>query len=806
MRWGLGVIATAICAVASASSAPAAEVTGEAENLRTSWYHDEPALAPGQITKGRFKQVFNDTLTGQIYAQPLIANGTLLVVTEENWAYGLDPVTGNVQWEEHYGTAVQAGAEPADTIKCTDLEPRVGITGTPVIDAEHNVAYFVSNRYVSGSSGEIGWYMNAVELGSGHEIPSFPVKIQGEARNLHKETVKFIAVKQLQRPALLMLEGVVYAAFGSHCDENPYQGWIAGVSSTSGELTTMWATSGHGDSIWQSGGGLVSDGPGQILFSTGNDDVEPGVWDPAPEEPASEAGAKGKLGESVVRVEVKPEPGELDELAAKNYFSPFNDIELDEEDLDLGSSAPVGLPSPYFGNPKIPHLLVQEGKEGSVYLLNRDGLGGREKESNNVVQELGGYGSVWGAASVWPGEGGYVDIPSAGHLHFFKYGEKSGQPALVAETKSSEEMAFGSGSPIVTSNGTTSGSGALWINWCPKTACQEAEAELRAYNPASSEGAKPFWQEKIGYASKFSRPGVNNGHIYVGNSEGHVMGFSGPALVPSSQSLKLAAPVGGQVTGEVTLTVTGTELEVSKVLQPTGPFEASGLSKSGTKLKPGAVLKVSVTFNPSARGSVNGELGIVTQAGETKISLSGYGEESAKEKAEREAKEKAEREAKEKAEREAKEKMERETQEKAKSPGTSGTTTIVSLITPPAGLEPFTTEPLLSLTKLKINARASRLRSHRRKLVISYTLSAAGTVQVVTYRRVTSHSCHGSVSMCSRWIAIKRKLKVGGRAGSNLLAVRLGTLPTGYYRLAVTPFNRSGAPGITRNVEFRMFH
>jgi len=90
-------------------------------------------------------------------------------------------------------------------------------------------------------------------------------------------------------------------------------------------------------------------------------------------------------------------------------------------------------------------------------------------------------------------------------------------------------MAFGSGSPIITSNGTTSGSGVLWITWCPKAACVETEAELRAYNPASGEGAKPLWQEKIGLATKFSRPGVSNGHIYVGNHEGHLIGFSAKA-------------------------------------------------------------------------------------------------------------------------------------------------------------------------------------------------------------------------------------------------------------------------------------
>jgi hypothetical protein len=527
VRSALCAVAMAIFAAAGVGPASAGEVTGAADNLRTGWYPDEPTLTPAQITKERFVQVFKDELHGQIYAQPLVANRTLLVVTEENWAYGLDPVTGGVRWEKQFGVAVEAGAEKSEkTIKCPDIEPRVGVTGTPVIDTEHNVAYFVANRYVSGSSGAIGWYMNAVSLSTGETLPGFPVKIEGEATNLVSEKVKFVPVQQLQRPALLMMNGVVYAAFGSHCDRTPYEGWIVGVSSE-GNVVTKWATSSHEAPIWQSGGGLVSDTPGQILFATGNGpSSEPGLWDPPEGSGKQEPAPEGKLGEAVVRVEAKVGG----ELATKDYFSPFNSKELDEKDLDLGSSAPVALPSPYFGNAKVPHLLVQEGKGGAIYLLNRDGLGGRGAAKNNVVQELTGFARVFGAAGVWPGEGGYVDLATVGgHLHFFKYGEKSGEPALVSETKSSEEMAFGSGSPIITSNGTSSGSGVLWITWCPKTACVEAEAELRAYNPASGEGAKPLWQEKIGLATKFSRPGVSNGHIYIGNHEGHLISFSAKA-------------------------------------------------------------------------------------------------------------------------------------------------------------------------------------------------------------------------------------------------------------------------------------
>jgi outer membrane protein assembly factor BamB len=611
----------ALFALAGAGAA-FGEVTGAADNLRTGWYPDEPSLTPAQLKNGSFQQVFKSVLKGQIYAQPLSANGTLLVATEDNWVYGLDPNSGAVRWEEQFGTPVESSEE---AIACTDLQPHIGITGTPVIDTEHNIAYFVSNRYTSTSPGPIAWYMHAVELSSGKEVANFPVKIEGEAQNLHG--VKFEATQELQRPALLMMNGVIYAGFGSHCDKAPYQGWLAGVS-TSGRLATMWATGVQGASIWQSGGGLISDGPGQILFSTGNGAGVPG------EDPAPGPGNKppSGLGESVVRVAVHEAS-----LTATDFFSPFNNVELDNEDLDVGSSAPIALPSPYFGTPSVPHLLIQSGKTGYVYLLNRDNLGGMGQGpsgTDNVLQRLGPYGGVWDGSAAWPGDGGYVYIPSvergSDNLRFFKYGvnKTTGEPMLSLAATSEDSFAFGSGSPIVTSNGTASGTAILWTTWCPSWGC--AGAELVAYNPVPVEGStQVLWKTSIGTAAKFSRPDANNGHVYVGNREGDLFGYGAPALTPSTESFGLGtAPVGGRLTGKVTFTSTGTKLKVSAVHSPSAPFEATGLPAVGTVIEPGQVITVKVAFQSSASGSFNGLLGLTTEAGETNIALSGSAGES----------------------------------------------------------------------------------------------------------------------------------------------------------------------------------
>jgi hypothetical protein len=417
-------------------------------------------------------------------------------------------------------------------------------------------------------------------------------------------------------------------------------------------------------------------------------------------------------------------------LQATDFFSPFNSKELDEGDVDLGSSAPVALPSQYFGTASVPELLLQEGKQGVVYLLNRRNLGGRTSNDSTVVQKPSPSGGVWGAAAVWPGEGGYVYVPAVGEgvFRFYKYEVEAGNPRLSLAATSPEAFAFGSGSPIVTSNGTTSGTGILWITRCPNNGC--AEAKLVAYNPVplGKEALQVLWEAPIGIASKFSRPDASNGHIYVGNREGAIYGFGHPESKEEREAREKA------------------EREAKE-----------------------------------------------------------KGERESKEKAEQEAREKAEQEAREKAEREAGEKAEREAKERAEPTGTSGIATPASFVTPPTGPTTVTTKSPPSLTKLKIRASASRLHSRLRKLVVTYTLSAAAEVEVAIYRRVIGHSCQRGASSCVRWVRTKIKLKLAGHTGTNVLAVNLGRLSAGDYRMGAMPITLSGAPGITQYVHFKAF-
>jgi outer membrane protein assembly factor BamB len=770
MLWVLAWVSAAMLIGASAASA---EVTGAADNLRTGWYPDEAALAPGAVTPGAFGQAFKTPLKGAIFAQPLVANGTLLVVTEDDWAYGLDPTTGAVRWEKNFGTPVNY----EEIGSCPDIKPHIGITSTPVIDTTTNVAYFVANSLIK--AGESSWKMHAVSLTTGNEVSGFPVDLTGKkAENVPNVTL--VGHKQLQRPALLMLEGVVYAAFGSHCDFTPYAGIIAGVS-TSGQVKTIWAASNKGASVWQSGSGLISDGPKQILFTTANGTGStPGEGDP-PAGPGN-APPEGKLGESVVRAQVDNEG----KIKAKEFFSPFNSAELDKEDFDIGSAGPIALPSQYFGTPAYPNLLVQGSKKGVVYLLNRNelggmgqGLGGKDK----LIEEkgLGEYGGVWDGFAVWPGDGGFLYIPGVSKpgtgqmnfdfLRYFKYGVTAGVPNLSVAATSTEQFGFGSGAPIVTSNGTNSGSAVLWITHCPYIEPGHCEkAELWAYNAVPVAG-KPqrLWTASLGFASKFARPGVSEGHIYVGTKEGQLFAFSGHVLTPSASALQFGVvPVGAQRTGEVTFTNSGMPLKVSAVHGPPAPFEASGLPKVGTIIEPGQVVSVGVSMSPAAPGSFTGSVGLTTEAGETNIGLSGSAPGPA-----------------------------------SPPPSSSEGSATTAVLTSPGLLGTLgSIESPLVLDRLRVRFPASKSSRQRHRAAISYTLSSPGNVRIVVYRRVLSRHCPRAAHSCFRNLPTTIRLTVTGHAGASQFTLDLSALRPGDYRLSATPLAQSGAATATRSAPF----
>jgi outer membrane protein assembly factor BamB len=595
-----------------------------ADGLRTGWYASEPLLDPTIVGSPYFGQIFNAAVVGQIYAQPLYAAGVVFVATEANWIYGLEPSSGTVLWSRQLATPWNV----AD-VNCGDLTPTIGVSGTPAIDVATGTAYLLSKTYASGTSGPAAWYAHAIDLATGAERAGFPVVIAGAASNEPAQV--FDPTRQMQRPGMLFMDGVAYAAFGAHCDSGAYTGWIVGIS-PQGSIKTMWATESgptrtNGGGIWQAGGGLVSDGAGQIIFATGND------WSAA-STPVPGHTPPGHLGESVVRVTVQANGT----LAATDFFAPAELTALNYGDLDLGSGAPVALPAS-FGTTAHPNLLLQAGKSGYLYVMDRADLGGfmqGASGSDHVLQRLGPYGGVWSKPSVWPGDGGYVYVPvsnactssadPSGCLRAYQYGASGdGTPALAAVATSNNSFGYGSSAVVVTSNGTLSGSALLWTIWSSGTA--GATSQLRAYDAVPTDGVLTLkFLSGIGQSAKFTSPAVGDGRLFVGTRDGHVLGFGLSGAPPLRAQGVAFAPtvVGGSVESSVVLTAT-TDVQVL-ALDLSGDFVLAEVAPDVPfTIANGDSVTIPVVFRPLSEGPSVGSLQTATADGSFAVSLSGVG-------------------------------------------------------------------------------------------------------------------------------------------------------------------------------------
>ncbi|MBS2961942.1 choice-of-anchor D domain-containing protein [Actinocrinis puniceicyclus] len=588
------------------------ELTISQDALRTGWDQSESALDPASVASSDFGQQFAATLDGQVYAQPLVVGSTLIAATENDKVYGLDKSTGAILWTDDFGPYW-----PAVTIGCSDLTPNLGITSAPVYDNATGYVYLVSKVDNGTDAMHPNYYMHAVDPNAGTEKSGFPVLIGGHPSNDPAAT--FDPAYEGQRPGLLLMDGVVYAAFGSHCDfGSDFRGYIAGVS-TAGKQTALWSdetgTGNKGGGIWAGGGGLVSDGSGQILFATGNG-VSPAIG-PGGTPP-------GNLAESVVRLHVNADGS----LAPSDFFSPSNAPTMDANDTDFGAGGPLALPDG-FGTAAHPHLMVQMGKDGRLFLLDRDNLGGRGQGAGGtdaVLGMVGPYQGQWGHPAFYGGDGGYVYlIGNGGPLRAFKVAVSgSGIPALTPAGTSAGSFNYTSGSPVVTSDGTTPGTAVVWAVW--SSGPTGANAELRAYSaePDGSGTLAELWSAPIGTAVKFVTPATSGGRVYVGTRDGKVLAFGRPSSAPLTGSPVSFGDVQVGTTGSATLTVTAsTALSVTAVTA-TSPFTAAAPDLPHA-MNGGDTYQIPVSFAPGGPGTISGTVTLNTSAGKVSFTASGYG-------------------------------------------------------------------------------------------------------------------------------------------------------------------------------------
>lgn len=593
------------------------EVTYSTDQARDGWDPNEPDLAPAAVAGGTFGQLFSTTVNGQVYGQPLAVGGSLIVATETDWVYSLNSETGAVNWSLSLGPAW-----PSSVAGCGDLTPDIGVTSTPVYDPSTGTVYLVAvvNNAANAYAPSVDLF--AVDAAAG--TVDWQVPVQGAPVN--EPTRPFDPLTQRQRAGLLLLDGTVYMGFASYCDQQPYVGYVAGVNTTTHALTMWTDESGTTDTqagIWAAGSGLMSDGTGRIFAATGN-----GV------SPAAGPGTSPprELGDAVVRLGVQPGGS----LAAQDFFSPANSPVLAAHDQDFGSGGPVALP---FGTSSHPHLLMQAGKDGRIFLLDRDNLGGRGSTTDHPVSVTPvAYAGQGGRPAAFAGSGGADYLYYHGGIDFTRALKFNTTTAALTDAGHTPDVFRGSsGSPVVTSNGTDPASAVMWqVNTGGELS---ANGTLEAFDAIPTAGQlKMIWSAPIGTAAKFGVPATDSGRVYVG-TEGHVFGFGAPDKAPLSgtplafNQLAVGSSSCGTATVTATAAVTVTGVTESSTSAP-DPFtvnQPNGCAAAVTfpqTLTAGQTLTVPVTFAPAAPGGATGALAFATSTHDfstVDVSVSGSG-------------------------------------------------------------------------------------------------------------------------------------------------------------------------------------
>jgi Abnormal spindle-like microcephaly-assoc'd, ASPM-SPD-2-Hydin len=669
---GLALTLGALPAVTGAApgtntaTARANDVTASQDTLRTGWDASEPNMGPSVVPT--FTQLFDTTVNGQVYAQPLVIGTTVIVATENDWVYGLNDATGKVKWSIHLGTAWNITKSSTHKLAtCTDLTPDIGVTGTPVYDPANGDVYFFANVVTGGSPKYFLYGINPSNKGA----VVLKVPIAGHPSN--DTHITFTPSHQNQRTGALLLGGWVYGAFSSHCDVQPYAGYVAGVNVATGAKTLWTDESGvtyNQAGIWQSGGGLMSDGAGRIFLTTGN-----GV------SPAAGPGTAphGQLAESVVRLA----PGTNGKLSAQDFFSPADAPSLDAADTDFGSGGPVAIP---FGTATFPDILAQAGKDGRLFLLNRDNLGGREQGAGgtdnvlSVTQAFGGdweHPAVFGDTQLTQADAGssptdndfLVSVGRNDILRVFRFGDNSSdQPVLNDVAGTSLTYPYTSGSPVITSNGDDPTTAVIWEVHAGGEPGAHSEIDAYPLGNLISTGGTPstctpsapcqltsIWHEAIPEdAGKFTIPATSNGRVYIGTrgagGGGQVIGYGAPpATAAPVQAASTTVPQASvstttsknvSITAKNTVTITGVAASTSatNAVAPANEYTVGQITVTPAgsttphpvtlpvTLGKGARMHALVKFSPTTPGAADGTLSFTTSTGKVRsVPLTGNG-------------------------------------------------------------------------------------------------------------------------------------------------------------------------------------
>ena len=602
-------------------------------NTRQGLNAGETLLTPANVNVASFGKLFSYAVDGYVYAQPLILTNlavpgkgvrdVLFVSTMHDTVYAFDAnsnsdANGGLLWKTNLGIAANSptpefGQRYHPGTGNLDVVPEEGMVGTPVIDPASGTLYVdVFTREVqAGVSTNYYHRIHALDITTGNERSYSPVVVAGSVTGTGVNgsggvagagtgttitdggpTVTFSAIQSCGRPALTLAGGILYAAFGSHDDTDPYHGWVFGYNATNLSVASIYCTTpnarlsafgsnaGEG-AIWQGGNGLLVDANTNLYFETGN-----GAFS------ANTNG--GDYADSFVKLSTT-----TNKLAVADYFTPYNQAALQSNDSDLGSGGPLLLPDS-VGSAAHPHLLVGCGKEGKIYLVDRDNMGRFNSGSDTNVQELAGaVGGTWSSPAYFNNQIYYHGNGDVLKAFLITNGLLVASPA----SKSATSFGFPGATPTVSANGTNGG-----IVWDidPTAYLSSGAAVLHAYNATNVaielyNSSQNLSRDNPGPAVKMVPPVIAGGKVYVGAQ--YAVSVYGTAIFLATPVI---SPAGGNFTNATTVTLSDATAGVSLyyTLNGTAPTTASTLYTGPFALTNSAAVQVVAVANGAVNSAI----------------------------------------------------------------------------------------------------------------------------------------------------------------------------------------------------------
>ncbi len=536
------------------------------DNFRTGWNPDETSLTYNTVSSS-FGLLHTVTLDDQVDAQPLVVpnetttrgaapgkHDVVYVATENDTIYAIDASSGTVLFDQHLGSPVPS------PLGCNNNGPNVGINGTPVIDQTANVMYVIAYTLDSGTP---TYRIHELDLADLSDVVP-PVVVSASHTLTDGSTFQFNATYQRQRPGLLESQGNIYAGFGSFCDfdASTSRGWLLGWQTGSltplaaNRLNDVLATSPDSfflSSIWMSGYGVAADPAGDVYFVTGNSDYSGNTYNSAT-----------NLSESVVKVS-------SDLTQVLSFFTPSDVSELDIGDTDFGSGGVMLVP-PGQSTTASPPLAVAAGKEGTMFLLNRNSLGGFTSGGPNDDLAEEQIGGCWCGQSYFDAASDSVPRIVASGGNNVTVWKVQGSPTVNLALAASSPQLPGAQDPgfFTTVSSDANGAGAIiWAVARPQTIpgnltlyAFESEAQTSAPLETLYQGSAGSWVDYNGNADLV--PVVANGKVYVASYQQlDIFGTGGTLVKPAPMGalgvLRSTIGAAHEVTGTL-VTVKGSRL------------------------------------------------------------------------------------------------------------------------------------------------------------------------------------------------------------------------------------------------------